>query len=53
LALAGRPDEGRALFSSIHKTLPNYRIDDFLAAFRFEADGVALFRKGAKRIGIA
>jgi DNA-binding SARP family transcriptional activator len=53
LALAGRLEEGRALFSSIHKTLPNYRIDDFLAAFRFEADGVALFRKGAKRIGIA
>ena len=53
LALAGRLDEGRVLFSSIHKTLPNYRIDDFLAAFRFEADGVALFRKGAKRIGIA
>jgi TolB-like protein/Tfp pilus assembly protein PilF len=53
LALAGRPEEGRVLFSSIHKTLPHYRIDDFLAAFRFEADGVALFRKGAKRIGIA
>ena len=52
LALAGRLDEARVLFASIHKTLPHYRIDDFLAAFRFEADGVALFRKGAKRMGI-
>ena len=52
LALAGRLDEARVLVASIHKTLPHYRVDDFLAAFRFEADGVALFRKGAKRIGI-
>ena len=26
--------------------------DDFLTAFRFGADGTALFRKGAKSIGI-
>ena len=41
------------LVASIRKTLPHYRVDDFLAAFRFEPDGAALFRKGAKRIGIA
>ena len=52
LALSDRSDEGRALVASIHKTLPHYRVDDFLAAFRFGADGAALFRKGAKRIGI-
>ena len=53
LALADRADEGRALVTSIHKTLPHYCVDDFLTAFRFGADGAALFRKGAKRIGIA
>ena len=52
LALAGRRDEARTLLASIHKTLPDYRVDDFLAAFRFEPDAVALFRKAAKRIGM-
>ena len=37
----------------IRATLPRYRVDDFLAAFRFDPDGAALFRKGAKRIGMA
>ena len=37
----------------IHKTLPHYRVDDSLAAFRFAPDGAALFRKAAKRIGMA
>jgi hypothetical protein len=53
LALAGRHDEARTYMASIHKTLPRYRVDHFLAAFRFAPDGAALFRKGAKRIGIA
>ena len=53
LALAGRRDEARVLVASIRKTLPHYSVDDFLAAFRFGADGAALFRKGAKRIGMA
>ena len=52
LALAARPDEARAVVASIHKTLPHYRVDDFLAAFRFEPQGVALFRKAAKLIGM-
>lgn len=52
LALAGRNDEAQALVTSIHKTLPHYTIDDFLAAFRFGVEGAALFRKGAKRVGI-
>jgi hypothetical protein len=30
-----------------------YDIGDFLAAFRFDPNGAALFRKGAKRIGMA
>ena len=52
LALAARPDEARAVVASIHKTLPHYRVDEFLAAFRFEPQGVALFRKAAKLIGM-
>ena len=53
LALAGRRDEAGVLVASIHKTLPHYHVDDFLAAFRFEPQGAALFRKAAKRIGMA
>ena len=52
LALAGRLDEARAYMAAIRKAVPRYRVDDFLAAFHFEAEGAALFRKGAKRIGI-
>jgi DNA-binding SARP family transcriptional activator/tetratricopeptide (TPR) repeat protein len=52
LALAGRTEEGRAFAASIRRTLPHYRVDDFLAAFRFSEDAAALFREGAKRIGL-
>ena len=50
LALAGRRDEGRVYLASIRKTLPDYGVDDFLSAMRFAPEGVALFRKGAKRL---
>jgi hypothetical protein len=36
--------------TEIRKTIPHYRIDDFLAAMQFAPDGVALFREGARRI---
>jgi hypothetical protein len=52
LALAGRTGEGRACAAAIHRTLPHYTIDDFLLAMRFDRDGEALFREGAKRIGL-
>jgi hypothetical protein len=52
LALARRLDEARTFAGSIHKSLPQYRVDDFLAAFRFTADATSLFRAGAKRIGL-
>ena len=52
LALAGRLDEARAHLAAIRKTLPGYRIDDFLTAMQFAPDGAALFRQGAKRAGI-
>jgi len=52
LGLAGRIEEGRALVASIRKTHPNYSSSDFLDAFRFSPDAVALFRLGAKNIGL-
>ena len=51
LALAGRLDEGRAHLARIHQTLPDYRVDDLLAAFHLGPDDERLFRAAAKRIG--
>jgi len=52
LSLAERHEEARALLASIRRTRPDYRVDHFLAAFQFEPDAVALYRKGAKRLGL-
>ncbi|MEI9412170.1 transcriptional regulator [Mesorhizobium salmacidum] len=52
LALAGRLDEARGFAAAIRKTLPDYRADDFIGTFRFEPDAEALFRQGARRIGL-
>lgn len=52
LALAGRLDEALALRKAIHAALPSYRIDNFLAAFRLAPDAAALFRAGARLIGL-
>jgi TolB-like protein/Flp pilus assembly protein TadD len=52
LAIAGRLEEARAFTALIHKTQPQYRVDDFLRAFHFTSEAAALFHKGAKRIGI-
>src|SRR5262249_46968876 len=53
LGLTGRLEEGRAFAAAIHMTQPQYRVDDFLGAFRFAPDAAALFRQGAARIGLA
>jgi tetratricopeptide (TPR) repeat protein len=53
LALAGRIDEANAFAASIRKTLPHYSVNDFLATFQFTPDTEAVFRQGAKRIGLA
>lgn len=53
LALAGRLDEARGVAASIHRSLPGYRVGDFLAAFKFAPDAEALYRSGAARIGMA
>ena len=55
LALAGRGDEASAHVAAIRKTVPRYRLDDFLAAMgamRFAPDGEKLFREGARRAGM-
>lgn len=52
LASAGRLDEARAMAASIHKTLPQYRVADYLGAFKFSPDTAALFRKLAGHIGL-
>jgi DNA-binding SARP family transcriptional activator len=51
LALADRLDEARGYLASIHRTLPRYRVDDFLTAMQFAPEGERLFRDAAKRIG--
>lgn len=53
LALAGRLEEARKMAQAIHRLRPDYRVGDFLAAFRLDADGAAHFRSGAQRIGMA
>ncbi|UCI34849.1 BTAD domain-containing putative transcriptional regulator [Mesorhizobium sp. B4-1-4] len=52
LALAGRLDEARGFAAAIRKTLPHYSSEDFIGTFRFEPDAEALFRQGARRIGL-
>lgn len=52
LALAGRVDEGQAFVAMIHKSLAQYRTEDFLATFRFAPEAAALFRQVAVRIGL-
>jgi DNA-binding SARP family transcriptional activator/Tfp pilus assembly protein PilF len=53
LALAGSLDQARAHVAAIRKVLPRYSITDFFDAFRFDAQGAASFREGAKRVGMA
>jgi TolB-like protein len=53
LALAGSLDEARTHAAAVHKAVPGYSVADFLAAFRFDPRGAALFRKGAKLVGMA
>jgi DNA-binding SARP family transcriptional activator/tetratricopeptide (TPR) repeat protein len=52
LALAGREAEARIHAAEIRKVWPGYRVDDFLRTFHFEPVAAALFRAGARRIGL-
>ncbi|WP_245974242.1 tetratricopeptide repeat protein [Bosea caraganae] len=51
LALAGRLNEARDYLAAIHRSLPQYGIEDFLTAMRFTPDGERLFRESARRVG--
>ena len=52
LGLAGRIEEGRAFAARIRQSRPDYDIDTFLTSFRFTPDAAALFREGARRVGL-
>jgi DNA-binding SARP family transcriptional activator/TolB-like protein len=51
LALSGRLEEARAHIAAIQKSVPGYRVDDFLTGMQFDERGAALYRKAAKLIG--
>lgn len=53
LALSGALDDARMQAATIRKALPSYSVTDFLTAFRFDDEGTALYRKAAKRLGMA
>lgn len=52
LALADRTDEARSQLAMLVKAIPGYTFDDFQRAFRFDANGVKLFRAGARKLGV-
>jgi DNA-binding SARP family transcriptional activator/TolB-like protein len=52
LASAGRIDEARSVAALIHRTHPNYRVDDFLEAFRFAPDVAPIYLEQASTIGM-
>jgi len=52
LALAGRTDDGKAYAAAIRRTLPGYGVEDFLRSFQFAPDAVALYRQGARNLGL-
>jgi DNA-binding SARP family transcriptional activator len=48
LALANRQSEARAFVARIRRQRPDYSVDDFLRAFRFDPDTARLFRRSAR-----
>ena len=53
LALAGSLDQARSHAVSARRMSPRYSLAEFLTTFPFDPEGAALFRKGAKLIGMA
>jgi DNA-binding SARP family transcriptional activator len=53
LALAGSLDQARSHAAAARRMSPRYSLAEFFATFPFDAEGEALFRKGAKLIGMA
>jgi len=52
LAMAGRLAEARAQMATILRALPDYSVEDFLAAMRFAPEDAALYRDAEKRLGL-
>jgi len=52
LALSGALDEARQHAAALRRMSGSYGIDDFLRAFRFDAEGEGRFREGARRLGV-
>jgi tetratricopeptide (TPR) repeat protein len=52
LGLAGRVDEAGEYTAKVRARVPNYRLADFLAAFRCAPEAAALFTQGARRVGV-
>jgi DNA-binding SARP family transcriptional activator len=52
LALIGSMDKAHVYAAAARKTAPGYTFHEFLTTFPFGPDGEALFREGARRIGI-
>lgn len=53
LALADSLDQARSQAAAIRKIAPGYSLAEFLMTFPFDPEGEALFREGARRIGMA
>ena len=53
LALAGSLDQARSYAAAARRMSPRYSLAEFLTTFPFDPEGEALFRKGAKLIGMA
>ena len=53
LGLAGRTDEAAGYTAQIRARVPNYKMADFLAAFRCAPEAAAIFSQGAKRVGVS
>jgi len=51
LALAGRVEEARAYAGLVRRSVPDFRVEDFLTAFHFSPDAEPLFRRAASTIG--
>ena len=53
LGLAGRTEEAAGYTARIRARVPNYKMADFLAAFRCAPEAAAIFSQGAKRVGVS
>jgi DNA-binding SARP family transcriptional activator/TolB-like protein len=50
LAMAGRKQQAIEMAAAIQRVQPGYRLDDFLSAFRYGADGEALMRQADRQV---